>query len=272
MTKNQFSSSFSGLGDSSNGKLLANSLNTDSPPIIQPRLNTTTAVPTIAATGIEFAKSCCTKSIYHVIFSTTVILYVLNQKHVLPKPLSAIVSKVLFWPTLPITMSRRIGKWYTPINVNDNDMLVLGGIPLTNIPETLYKEYGVRGVINMCEEYKGPIKTYQQLGIEQLHLPTTDHFEPSFDDMQKAVAFIQDYEQNKKGKVYVHCKAGHGRSAGIVYAWLLSKQEQSSSSSEEMMKDLNERLFKQRNVRKKLWQQPNLKKFQSWLLQQQKEQ
>ena len=37
----------------------------------------------------------------------------------------------------------------------------------------------VRGVINMCEEYKGPISKYNELGIEQLYLPTTDHFEPS---------------------------------------------------------------------------------------------
>jgi len=32
-------------------------------------------------------------------------LYFLNQKHfLLPKPISAIVSKILFWPTLPITV------------------------------------------------------------------------------------------------------------------------------------------------------------------------
>ena len=41
----------------------------------------------------------------------------------------------------------------------------------------------VRGVINMCEEYKGPTSKYNELGIEQLYLPTTDHFEPSEDHL-----------------------------------------------------------------------------------------
>lgn len=49
-------------------------------------------------------------------FGVTVGLYILNQKHLLPRPLSAIVSKSLFWPTLPITVSRRIGKWITRVD------------------------------------------------------------------------------------------------------------------------------------------------------------
>jgi hypothetical protein len=46
----------------------------------------------------------------------TVALYILNQKHMLPRPVAAVVSKALFWPTLPITLSRRIGKWVTPVD------------------------------------------------------------------------------------------------------------------------------------------------------------
>ena len=71
----------------------------------------------------------------------TITLYILNQKHLLPKPLSAVVSKTLFWPTLPITVSRRFGKWVTSID----DTLVLGGAPLgfCNIPEKLHDIYGV---------------------------------------------------------------------------------------------------------------------------------
>jgi hypothetical protein len=46
----------------------------------------------------------------------TVALYILNQKHMLPRPVAAVVSQALFWPTLPITVSRRIGKWVTPVD------------------------------------------------------------------------------------------------------------------------------------------------------------
>ena len=71
----------------------------------------------------------------------TVGLYILNQKHLLPKPLSRIVSKALFWPTLPITYAKRIGSWMTVID----DTVVMGGAPFgfAGIPDKLYHEYGV---------------------------------------------------------------------------------------------------------------------------------
>jgi len=76
-----------------------------------------------------------------VFLGVTVALYILNQKHALPKPLSAVVSKALFWPTLPITASRRIGKWMTRID----DTVVMGGAPFgfLDFPERLYNEFGV---------------------------------------------------------------------------------------------------------------------------------
>lgn len=49
-------------------------------------------------------------------FGVTVGLYILNQKRLLPRPLSAIVSRSLFWPTLPITALRRGGKWITQVD------------------------------------------------------------------------------------------------------------------------------------------------------------
>ena len=72
----------------------------------------------------------------------TVTLYVLNQKHMLPRPLSSVVSKVLFWPTLPITMGRRIGTWYTKMD----DVVMMGGAPFgfLQLPEKLYHDHGVR--------------------------------------------------------------------------------------------------------------------------------
>jgi hypothetical protein len=76
------------------------------------------------------------------VLGVTVALYVLNQKHMLPRQLGAVVSKTLFWPTLPITASKRIGKWITRID----ETVVMGGAPFgfLNYPEQLYEEYGVR--------------------------------------------------------------------------------------------------------------------------------
>lgn len=193
-------------------------------------------------------------------FGAIVTLYILNQQHALPKPLSAVVSKTLFWPTLPITMSKRIAKWTTVID----DSVLLGGAPFgwLNYPQRLYEDHNVRGVINMCEEYQGPVKQYEKLGIKELRLPTTDHFEPSVEDMKSAVEFIKSYKENDLGKVYIHCRAGHGRSAAIVYGWLMSQEDDIDSLD---MKKLNEEFCQLRNVRKYLHKQPNVNEFRSWL-------
>lgn len=236
---------------------LNESVSVSSPILVPPKpfsmfsnLKTAAAVafPSIGQTLIKLA------------LGSVVALYVLNQNHMLPKPLSAIVSKTLFWPTLPITMSRRVGKWSTIVD----DQVVLGGAPFgwLNQPEKLYEDYGVRGVINMCEEYKGPCKKYAELGMEELRLPTTDHFEPTLEDMKSAVAFIKDYEEEGKGKVYVHCRAGHGRSAAIAYVWLLSKEEDPDNID---MKGINAKLCGLRNVRDTLFMQPNVNQFRKWI-------
>ena len=74
----------------------------------------------------------------------TVALYVLNQKHLLPKPLSRVVSKALFWPSMPITVGRRIGKWQTVVD----QTVIMGGAPFgfCRMPEQLYEQYGVSEV------------------------------------------------------------------------------------------------------------------------------
>lgn len=186
----------------------------------------------------------------------TVTLYVLNQNHLLPKPMSKVVSKVLFWPTIPITVSRRIGKWTTQVD----DAVLIGGAPFgfMKYPNKLAKQFNVRGVVNMCDEYRGPVSAYKRLGIEQLHLPTVDHFEPSVEDLKRAVEFIQKHE-SQGNRVYVHCRAGHGRSAAAVFAWLLYKEPLADPI------DLNEKMCAMRNVRKSLWKQPNINTFHDWL-------
>lgn len=201
--------------------------------------------------GLGLAKLC-----FRSVAFATITLYVLNQKHMLPKPLGSVVSKALFWPTLPITVSRRIGKWTTVVD----NAVVLGGAPFgfMNYPEKLHSQFRVRGVVNMCEEYQGPMKSYRRLGIEHLRLPTVDHFEPSVEDLKKAVSFIQKHE-SRGDRVYVHCRAGHGRSAAAVYAWLLYKEPLADPI------ELNEKMCALRNVRKSLHSQPNVNKFRTWL-------
>lgn len=191
------------------------------------------------------------------LLSVTIALYVLNQSHMLPRQLSGLVSRALFWPTLPITFARRVGQWTTIVD----DTVMIGGAPFDalGLPEKLYDE-GVRGVINMCAEYKGPVRKYSRLGMSQLWLPTTDHFEPRVEDLKAAVEFMAQHEERGES-VYVHCRAGHGRSAAAVLAYMIAKDPLVDVQS------LNEELCKKRNVRKSLWNQPNIKRFHQDLLQ-----
>ena len=78
--------------------------------------------------------------------AVAVVLYILNQKHWLPLPISRVVSHTLFWPTLPLTVVRqrwRLGNdWCTEID----DVVVMGGAPFgfAGFPEKLFHKYDVR--------------------------------------------------------------------------------------------------------------------------------
>jgi len=60
-------------------------------------------------------------------------------------------------------------------------------------------------------------------------------------------------------RVYIHCRAGHGRSSAVVIAWLIHKNPFVD------LKVLNDELLKVRTVRTYLWTQPNIRKFQDWV-------
>ena len=55
--------------------------------------------------------------------------------------------------------------------------------------------------------------------------------------------------------MYVHCRAGHGRSAAAVFGWLIYKDPIVD------LQTLNSNFRKLRNVRSTLWKQPNLQQL-----------
>ncbi len=112
-------------------------------------------------------------------------------------------------------------KWITPID----DVVLLGVAPLSilGLPECL-QAAGVKGVVNMCDEFEGPVEEYNRRGIKQLRLRTVDHVQPSVGNLIKGVKWINKYKE-KGEKVYVHCKAGHGRSSALVMAWLMAQEK-----------------------------------------------
>merc|ERR1712130_661492 len=112
-------------------------------------------------------------------------------------------------------------------------------------------------VVNLQFEFEGPKKRYKELGIECLHIPTVDHEEVPVEDLHKIVKFVEKAHQARPdGKVYIHCKHGHGRSAAAALAWMahLKMQKQGGRRlTEEELQQLNKDLLKKRHVRKKMW-------------------
>jgi atypical dual specificity phosphatase len=131
------------------------------------------------------------------------------------------LAYVFFYPTLLWNLAlcrlRKSRRWWDWVD----DSVLLGALPFEqHVP--LLKGLGITAVINTCREYRGPVHAYAAAGMEQLRLPTTDFTPPTLDDIRRGVEFIQQHVRAGH-KVYVHCKAGRGRSATVVLCYLLTK-------------------------------------------------
>jgi len=118
--------------------------------------------------------------------------------------------------------------WMSDINEN----IVLGGIPLENkYYADEFNKRNIDSVLSLIEdfEYKNtfniiPVKkeTWEKKNINFHSIPTKDFLPLSIQDIKNAVSILKS-EINKKKKIYVHCKAGKGRSAIVVCCYLIDQ-------------------------------------------------
>ncbi|MBC7388565.1 MAG: dual specificity protein phosphatase family protein [Opitutaceae bacterium] len=83
---------------------------------------------------------------------------------------------------------------------------------------TKLKKMGVTAIINMRIHSIYTLAHYQ--GFQYLHLPTVDNTAPKLEDLIKGADFANE-EIKKGGKVYIHCRQGHGRGPSMAIAYLL---------------------------------------------------
>jgi membrane-associated phospholipid phosphatase len=76
---------------------------------------------------------------------------------------------------------------------------------------------GVTAVVDLSGEFS---EARPFLSVAYFHLPVLDLTAPSQAQLADAVRFIEAHAVD--GNVYVHCKIGYSRSAGVVGAWLLA--------------------------------------------------
>ncbi len=129
-------------------------------------------------------------------------------------------------------------KNFDPIKIGDEDTrIILGAMPnqIGNRGEYLNEQHGVTAVLSLQEDWEakgsGFARPYQQSDWDKLdvgfkRLDIKDHTLLGTQEMEQAADFINEQlKSNPNGNVYVHCRAGVGRSATAVAAYLIKYKD-----------------------------------------------
>jgi len=133
-----------------------------------------------------------------------------------PVPFQKAFNRVWFWPTV---LATRALASVCPSCLRLRDE-VAPGIWLGVAPVFLSDVYslhkdGIRCVVNTCEEWREHEDLYKEKGIREVYLPTLDHHPPTTEECNQASGIMKE-TLDAGDKVYVHCKAGRGRSTTVV--------------------------------------------------------
>jgi atypical dual specificity phosphatase len=131
-----------------------------------------------------------------------------------------LVIRLLFIPSLiyNLVLERLLPSrhWWDEVE----DHVLLGALPLPWLVDDMAAA-GVRAVVNTCAEYGGPTAGYARHSIEQLRTPMLDFTPPTLESIERAVEFVETHRR-RGDTVYIHCKAGRGRSATVALCWLVA--------------------------------------------------
>jgi len=132
-------------------------------------------------------------------------------------------ARIAYYPSLLYGVLKTSEKrqWYNRVD----ERIVLGALPFHKTAAELVEKENIGGVISLNESYEMRIlcpteKEWNELGVEQLHIPTVDfNNAPSVENIKKSMKFIEHLDVEKS--IYVHCKAGRSRSATVVVCYLM---------------------------------------------------
>ncbi len=141
-----------------------------------------------------------------------------------PAPFTVVLARLMFWPTLMWNFALYNAgafNWYDEVHkAPSGGRLILGAYPWPNsMMQKLILEERVSCFVNTVGEKSmyPPNSSYKQM-----YFPMVDFLHPKKDSVSRAVDYIDD-QINAGHTVYVHCKAGKGRSGTVVMCWLVSK-------------------------------------------------
>ncbi|KAI9260499.1 protein-tyrosine phosphatase-like protein [Phascolomyces articulosus] len=109
-------------------------------------------------------------------------------------------------------------EWYTRLD----RYIILGALPTPAHIKQLHSKERVHTIINLCAEFPGYKSLYDDLKLKQTILPTSDFTIPHLDNIERGVEVIlNSIQDDSEACIYLHCKAGRGRSAIVALCYLL---------------------------------------------------
>lgn len=121
--------------------------------------------------------------------------------------------------------------------------LYLGALPLiTPLRNDLndLQKMGIKAILSVVEPFENntmgwissPItpEQWEEAGIKQLQIPLEDFFGGTISEIEGGVEFIRWNVINDRS-IYIHCKAGRGRSALILLAYLIKYEDLSTDEA-----------------------------------------
>jgi atypical dual specificity phosphatase len=116
--------------------------------------------------------------------------------------------------------------------------LFVGVVPvLRGDAEQLLERLRIAAVVDVCAEWPGRSQAeYRGLGCasveEVVRIPVPDMTVPPLADLERAADALRVWIEERGKNVYVHCKAGRGRSVAVVLAYLVKHQRLSAEEAQ----------------------------------------
>ena len=153
----------------------------------------------------------------------------------LPLALRHPLSILAFYPSVlytrarcALTSSRRLWDRVHP-------RILLGSAPVLRSDVQRLREQGATCIINCCSEWGGDPKYYESVGLRFEHVPTEDFDPPPWRELLRAAEVVREVLRGG-GTVYIHCKAGRGRSVFVALAYLVLHEGMTARAADALLR------------------------------------
>jgi protein-tyrosine phosphatase len=102
------------------------------------------------------------------------------------------------------------------------DHLAVGYAPTSYVELDAIREHGIDAIVNLCAEFCDLHEIQMKSGFEVYYFPIMDEHAPDMDEMEKALAWLDEAIYLGK-KTLVHCCHGIGRTGTFVSSYFLRR-------------------------------------------------